>query len=129
MNGRDEARCTITIPYFQSWRQMMKKRIIVVGGVVLLVVLLAGAAYVGGRLLNGQGLPGLMSSGGPMITLGRQGGGRQSVKFDIQRAEELPQQDPDVQGVLDHRQDTSIFVGTGDIRMMVNKDQSGKVTT
>ncbi len=57
-----------------------------------------------------------MSSGGPK-------------KLDIERAQELPQQDPDVQGVLDHRQDHSIFVGTGQVQLTVNKDPSGKVST
>jgi hypothetical protein len=107
----------------------MKKNFLVIGGVFVLVLLLAGAAFVGGRLLNGQGLPGFTSSGGPMIALGRGGGGRQNVRLDIQPAQELPQQEADVQGVLDHRQNDSIFVGTGEVRMMANKDQSGKVTT
>ena len=37
----------------------MKKNIRMIGGVVALVLLLAGAAFVGGRLMNGQGLPNL----------------------------------------------------------------------
>ena len=105
----------------------MKKSTFIIGGVIL-VLLLAGAAFVGARLLNEQGIP-LMSPGGPIIALSRNEGDRQGVKFDLERSQELPQQDPDVQGVLDHHQDNSIFVGTGSIQLKVHKDQSGKVST
>ena len=53
-----------------------KKGILIGVGLAVLVVLLAGAAFVGGRLLNGQGLPGL-TSGGPQVITGP-GGQHQS---------------------------------------------------
>ncbi len=107
----------------------MKKNILVIGGIVVLVVLLAGAAFVGGRLLNGQGLPGLSGPGGPSLF---PGGGGQGVRIDlgdIQPAKELPQTSADVRGIFDHRQDKSIFVGTGQVMMSVKKDQSGNMET
>ncbi len=99
----------------------------IAGGIVLLVLLLAGAAFIGGRLLNGQGLSGL--SLGPQVS--RNGSGIQ-VKVhpgDFIPAKELPQTNPDVAGIFDHRQDNSLFVGTGNVTMSVMKDRSGKVQT
>lgn len=105
----------------------MKTPTLLIGGLIL-ILLLAAAAFVGARLLNGQGLV-VMSSGGPIIAIGKDQGSRQGVKFDLERSQELPQQDPDVQGVLDHHQDNSIFVGTGQVQLEVHKDQSGTVST
>jgi hypothetical protein len=99
----------------------------IIGGIVL-VLLLAGAAFVGGRLLNGQGLPGLTN--GPVVSIGP--GGKTSIRIspgDIQPAKELPQTPADVRGIFDHRQDKSIFVGTGQVQMTVQKDKSGQVQT
>jgi hypothetical protein len=107
-----------------------KKKGLLIGiGIVVLVALLAGAAFVGGRLLNGQGLPGL-SSGGPSISIGP--GGGKSVRIsskDVLPAKELPQTPADVRGLFDHRQDNSLFIGTGNVTMSVMKDQSGQVHT
>ena len=106
----------------------MKKRILITGGIVVLVVLLAGAAFVGGRLLTGQGLPGLSS--GPLVLTGPNG--NQQIRInpgDIQPAKGLPQTSADVRGVFDHRKDNSIFVGTGVVMRTVQKDQSGNVTS
>ncbi len=103
------------------------KLIYIIGGVIL-ILFLAGAAFVGARLLNGQGLP-LISSGGPIFS---QGGGGKNVRInasDILPAKELPQTPADVRGIFDHRQDKSIFVGTGKVMISVKKDQSGKVDT
>ncbi len=106
----------------------MKKRMLIIIGGVVLVLLLTGAAFVGGRLLNGQGLPRL---GGPQVFTS---GGNTTVKIgpgDIQQTKELPQTPPDVgKGIFDHRQGNSIFVGTGNVQMMAHIDQqSGEVTT
>ncbi len=107
----------------------MKKQILIVVGVVVLVLLLAGAAFVGGQLLSGQGLPVQVSSGGQKIALSQGGKPGQYFQLDIQPAKELPQTPADAKGVFDHRQDNSLFVGTGQVRMMAQKDQSGNVTT
>ncbi len=106
----------------------MKKTILILGGVVL-ILLLAGAAFVAARLLNGQGLP-LVSSGGPLFSLGK--GGENSVRInadDIQPAKELPQIPADVRGLFDRRQDNSLFIGTGRVTIGVKTDPSGKVET
>lgn len=107
----------------------MKRNILIISGIIVLALLLGGAAFVGGRLLNGQGLPGL-SLGGPGMVLG--GGNGKDVRInidDIQPAKELPQTAADVRGIFDHRQDNSIFIGTGQVMISVKKDQSGKVET
>ena len=107
----------------------MKKSILMIGG-ILAVLLLAGAAFVGARLLSGQGLPGL-SSDGPEVFTDSNGG--QTVRIgpdDIQPAKELPQTPADVRGVFDHRQDNSIFVGTGKVTVEVGVvDETGEVKT
>ena len=98
----------------------MKNRILIIGGVIL-IFLLAGAAFVGARLLNGQGLLWL-SSGGPQVFTT---GGHTTIRIgpgDIQPAKELPQTAADVEGIFDHSKDNSIFVGTGNVTMTVQKD-------
>ena len=108
----------------------MKKRILVGFGIIALVALLAGAAFVGGRLLNGQGLPGL-SSGGPGLVSGGGNGGKEIRvnSSDIKPAKELPQISADVRGLFDHRDGNSFFIGTGRVTMKVSKDQSGNIQT
>ena len=107
-----------------------KKRVIlIVAGVVVLVVLLAGAAFVGAQLLNGQGLPEVGLGGGQKMMFGQGGKGGQMVQIQTIPAKELPQQPADAKGLFDHRKDNSFFIGTGQVRMTVMKDQSGKVTS
>ena len=91
----------------------MKKRILIVSGIITSLLLLTGAAYVGRQLLTGEGLP----VGGPSVFLGD----------DIQPAQELPQTPADVWGLFDHRQNNSIFVGTGNVTVGVRTDRSGNV--
>ena len=105
----------------------MKKRILIIGGILAFALLLAGAAYVGGRLLNGQGLPGI--SGGPLVLGGGNGQGVRINSDDIQPAKELPQTPADTRGLFDHRQNNSIFVGTGNVSVDVRTDKSGNVET
>jgi len=105
----------------------MKKRILTIGGLVVLVLVLAGAAFVGGRLLNGQGLPfGSPAWFGPFVS----SGGQRTIRLgDIQPAKELPQTQADANGLFDHRQNNSIFIGTGKLMIAVQRDASGKVNT
>jgi hypothetical protein len=101
----------------------------IIGGTIV-ILLLAGAAFVGARLLNGQGLSGLTLGGPGGFTLGGPGGKNVRINLgDIMPAKELPKTPADVRGIFDHRQDNSIFVGTGKVMMTVKKDQSGKVDT
>jgi hypothetical protein len=103
----------------------MKKNTLIISGIVLVVLLLAGAALIGGRLLNGQPLPGGLN------LFPSAGNGRGEVQInadDILPSKELPQTPADVRGLFDHRENNSIFVGTGQITMMVQRDdQSGNV--
>jgi hypothetical protein len=103
----------------------MKKHILLIGSGVLLVLILAGAAYVGGRLLNGQRPPGLSS--GPEMVAGP--GGETSIRIqihpdDILPSKELPQTPADVRGRFDHRRDQSLFVAAGNVTMAVKKEPS-----
>src|ERR1044072_4630955 len=105
----------------------MKKTTLVIGGVIL-ILLLAGAAFVGARLLNGQGLP--FSSGGPIFALDKDGNNSVRINADdIQPAKELPQTHADVRGLFDHPKDNSIFVGTGRGTVGGKRDPSGNVQT
>ena len=102
----------------------MKKKILITTGIVLVVLLLAGAALIGGRLLRGQGMP-VVSSGNSGLQISNNGG--PAVSLDIQPAEELPETPADVRGLFDHRENNSIFVGTGRVTMIVEQDASGEV--
>jgi hypothetical protein len=96
-------------------RGSKRKGILIGVGIAVLVLLLAAAAFVGGRLLNGEGIPGLLSRGVHSPDL---------IKLP---AKELPQTPADVNGIFDHRQDKSIFVGTGHITGSKGQDSSGNV--
>jgi hypothetical protein len=107
----------------------MKRKILILSGILVLVLLLGGAAYIGGRLLNGQGLPAAWS-GLPFLGGGGNGQPVEISGDDIQPAEELPQTLPDERGAFESRQGKSIFIGTGMgiIGVEVNKD-TGEVNT
>jgi hypothetical protein len=114
----------------EARKHSSKRTILIAGGIGLLMVLLAGAAFVGGRLMNGGGLTGITSNGPGLVLNG--GGGGKNIRIngdDIQPAAELPQTPADTNGLFDHRQNNSIFVGTGRIMMTVNRSQSGQVET
>ena len=102
----------------------MKKNLLITSGVILVVLLLAGAALIGGRLLRGQGMP-VVSSGNSGLRISNNGG--PAVSLDIQPAKELPETPAEVRGLFDHRENNSIFVGTGRVTMIVEQDQSGDV--
>jgi hypothetical protein len=98
---------------------------LIVGAVIGLAVLLAGAAFVGGRLLNSQ--PQTTGPGGPGgLAIGGPGG---AVSVEVENAKELPQSPPDVTGIFSRREDNSIFVTSGDGTFTVTVDESGHVNT
>ena len=99
-----------------------RRRGLVIAGVTVLVVLLAGAAFVGGRLLNqsASGSNGITVSGGP--------GGEQRVTVQLEPAKELPNSKPDVTGLFSSRKDNSIFVTQSD-KFMVRVNKDGSVNT
>lgn len=92
----------------------MKTRILIVGGVAVFILMLGSAAFVGGQLLSGQGLLGLGPSG-------------REHHPDIYPAKQLPRTPAEADGVFDHRKDNSIFVGTGEARIMATIDQSSNI--
>ena len=85
---------------------LYEKRILLVGGVVLL--LLAGAAFVGARLLNGQGL---QLPNGQTINFGFASGNAKSCEVSRILAPELPGPPLMRRAVLVRRQDHSLFIG------------------
>jgi hypothetical protein len=103
----------------------MKRRAIIISGIVVLALLLVGAALVGGRLLNGQGLAAWSPSG--LISALSGGGSSVQIHNDIQPAPELPPTAADVRGLFDHRQNDSVFVGTGHESVTVKAGPGGEV--
>lgn len=101
-----------------------KRTVMIIGGMIALIGLLAGAAFVGGRLLNRQaqiGDPkGLAFSSGT--------GGAQQVSVHLERAKELPDAPPAVTGLFAERKDNSVFVSLGD-QFMVTVNKDGSVNT
>ena len=80
---------------------------LVLGG-GLLLVLLVGAAFVGGKLLARQ-----PPREDVEVVIG--GGGEDVVHFGspLERPKELPEEEPDVCGVVTRRDGNSLFLGTG----------------
>jgi hypothetical protein len=93
----------------------------------LLALLLAGGAFTAGRLL-GQGGDNLASGDGVKAKIGTGNGNMTEV--DFVKAEELPEEPPDVVGVFERRQDNSIFVDEtdGGFTLAPNEDGALSVT-
>ena len=101
---------------------------LLIGGLIALAGLLAGAAFVGGRLLNAQSLN-QGAGDGPVIMTSKGGGGaRTTVRLDTEPAKELPQTPAEVKGVYQRRVDSSIFIGTGQVSVMAQKSQGGAIS-
>ncbi len=105
----------------------MKRPTLIIGAILVLVLLLAGAAFVGGRLLNAQGAKQAMGNGLTLVTSGK-GGQTAYTKLDMQPAPELPTTPADVRGIFQRRADSSIFVGTGRVSVMAQKSQGGAIS-
>lgn len=90
------------------------------------IVLLAAAAFVAVRYFV---QPKMMAGGGPggknMVAIGGPGGCEQMFELNIKPAEELPATKPETAGMFVERKDNSIFVGTGNVSVMV-KAQPGE---
>ncbi len=105
----------------------MKRTTLIIVGAVLLVVVLGAAAYVGGMLLNAQALQ--ATGGGGNRVMMSTNGGRQSYSLDIQPAPEIAALGAPLfkAGLFVRRADNSIFVGTGQVRVMMKPGQDGSV--
>jgi hypothetical protein len=94
-----------------------------IAGVALVVLVLAGAAFVGARLLRAAPAP--AREGGMQVVAKMDGGAQRAINIKVVPAKELPQSEAILEGVFTKRQDNSIFLGTGDIRVMVTKEDDG----
>jgi hypothetical protein len=74
-------------------------------------------AFGGGPMRFGESGPMLSVSGGPG------GGSEQTFALDITPAEELPKTEPEARGLFVERKDNSIFIGTGDVKVLVSAGQ------
>lgn len=100
-----------------------KKSIVLWLAIAGLTLLLAAATYIGGGLINRQpepdarGNPAMMSVGsdGEMMVQGESESGGQANNLVIEPSADLPDRQPDTNGVFVKRQDYSIFIGTGKI--------------
>lgn len=108
----------------QDTRQEVPKprRAKLIVAIVALVLLLAGAAFVGGRLLNQTA--GQSGSNAEVLAGGRSG--QQGASWEIVPAEGLPHDEPVAMGLFAERKDNSIFVTIGD-RFTVDVDRNGTV--
>ena len=102
----------------------MKRTGWIVIGLGLLALLLAGGAFVVGRLLGGgNGNPG--AGDGAKVSIGT---GHGMVEVDFVKAEELPEESPDVVGVFERRQDNSIFVDETDGGFVLSPNDDGTLS-
>ena len=84
-----------------------------------LVAILAAAAFLAGRYL--QKGPLAFGGGNGILVSNGPGGSRRFIsKDDIIPAEELPGSEPDTNGIFVRRQDNSLFIGTGEVRLSIN---------
>jgi hypothetical protein len=94
-------------------------------GLILVIVLLVAAAFVGGQLLNREAGPQALAGPGAGFTTaggGPAGDTMQALAINIIPAEELPQTQPDAMGIFVSREDNSLFIGTGQMGMIVSSD-------
>lgn len=108
----------------------MKRLTFIMAGIVV-VLLLAGAAFMAARLWSNKGqevgfgslavaVNGDAKAGQPMDM-----GAAQAIKLEIVTAPELPKMPETVNGVFVRREDNSLFVGTGNLKLSMMMEQNG----
>ena len=107
-----------------------RRGVLLAAGGVGLAVVLGGAAYVAGNMLNA---PKGKTGGGAeiMVSSGSDGGKATTKQFNkpkIKNAPEVPASEPEATGLYLRRQDNSLFIGTGEIQMMWQREANGKTT-
>jgi hypothetical protein len=90
-----------------------------------LIILLGLTAFIAMRYFTQRdafgGGPMRFGEGGPVLSInGAGGGGEQTFALDITPAEELPKTEPEAQGIFVERKDNSIFIGTGNVTVMMS---------
>jgi hypothetical protein len=90
-----------------------------------LIILLGVTAFIAMRYLTQRdafgGGPMRFGESGPSLSIsGPGGGGERTFALDITPAEELPKTEPESRGLFVERKDNSIFIGTGDIKVMIS---------
>ena len=111
-------------------RSVSRRGVVIAGGVAA-VALLGGAAYVASQMFN-QSKPQAVGGGQMILQGGAPGAGGQIREFKmpkIKPAPELPASEPDLAGLYLRRQDNSVFIGTGEIEVMVQRDETGKTAS
>jgi hypothetical protein len=102
---------------------MQNKKVILIMGALVLVV--GAAAFIGGRMLNGNVSPlGLFGLGGK--------GGMMSISINVIPAEELPRTPPELMGLFVERKDKTIVIQSVSLKagaggMVVEKGGGGEV--
>jgi hypothetical protein len=113
-------------------RKTTRRGLLAAGGGIAAVAVLGGAAYVASQMLN-QPKPQADGGGGQLILQGgAPGAGAQMREFKmpkIKRAPELPASEPDLMGLYLRRQDNSVFIGTGQIQIGFQRDETGKTSS
>ncbi len=99
------------------------KKWFIIGGA--LVIFLALAAFLGARLLKPQGAANAAGGGGMFFSSKGGPGGAKSVRINMIPAQEVPQTKADAAGLFVRREDQSIFIGTGNVRMLAKPGSGG----
>jgi hypothetical protein len=108
-----------------------KRRTIWIVAALALVLVLGAAAYLAGQMMNRAGeQQGQRGGNGPRIAISKGGPGEKGVpvELDIKPAVELPQTQPEANGILTERKDNSLFLGTGNVTISASAD-TGDVNT
>ncbi len=106
-----------------STRPARSKKWVIIGGI--LIVFLAAAVFLGARLLRPQNPAGVGGQGGMFFSSKGGAGGGKTVRISMIPAKELPQEKSSTAGLFVRREDQSIFIGTGNVRMTAMKSSSG----
>ncbi len=89
-----------------------------------LIVLLGVTAFIAMRYFTHQdafgGGPMRFGESGPALSISGPAGGEQTFALDITPADELPKTEPESRGLFVERKDNSIFIGTGDVTVIVS---------
>jgi hypothetical protein len=86
---------------------------------LLLIVALGAATFIGVRYFNQPKTTGMGGPNQNVISVGGPGGEAQTFELNVEPAKELPATQPDEMGLFVERKDNSIFIGTGEINLIV----------